>query len=113
MTNSDNELPPTHEVVFDPNSPEFHNKIFEALGLDTEKYGHVNPDILAKFKDIICKYSATFWLPGVNLQVIKGAEHQISTQRRESVVYSSISQEPLRIVCNKIQNRTHAQDEYY
>ena len=79
MTNSDNELPPTHEVVFNPNSPEFHNKIFEALGLDTEKYGHVNPDILAKFIDIIHKYSAAFWLPGVNLEVIKGAEHQILT----------------------------------
>ena len=77
--NSDDELPPTHKVVFDPNSPEFHNKIFEALGLDTEKYGHVNPDILAKFKDIIRKYLAAFWLPGVNLEVIKGAEHQILT----------------------------------
>ena len=59
--------------------PEFHNKIFEALGLDTEKYKHVNPDNLAKFKDIIRKYSAAFLLPGVNLEVIKGAEHQILT----------------------------------
>ena len=77
--NSDNELPPTHEVVFYQNSREFQNKIFEALGLDTEKYVHVNPDILGKFEDIR-KYSAAFWLLGVNLEVIKGTEHQILTR---------------------------------
>ena len=67
------------QFVLIPNSPEFHNKMFEAFGLDTEKYRHVNPDILAKSKDSIRKYSAAFWLPRVSLEVIKGAEHQILT----------------------------------
>ena len=73
------ELPPVSSPNFDPNSTEFHEQIFNALGLDTSKYSHVRPDILEKFKNLIRKYPKAFWLPHTPLTVIPGHEHRILT----------------------------------
>ena len=73
------ELPPVSSPNFDPNSTEFHEQIFNALGLDTSTYSHVRSDILATFKNLIRKYPTAFWLPDTPLTIILGHEHHILT----------------------------------
>ena len=73
------ELPPVSSPNFDPNSTEFHEQIFIALGLDTSIYSYVRPDILEKFENLIRKYPTAFWLPDTPLTVIPGHEHRSLT----------------------------------
>ena len=73
------ELPPVSNPNCDPDSTQFHEQIFNALGLDTSIYSHVRPHILEKFKNSIRKYPTAFWLPDTPLAVIPGHEHRILT----------------------------------
>ena len=73
------EFPPTETPVFSPNSPEYLEKVYEALGINTDTYAHLDPALKDKFKELIRKYSSVFWLPGAPLGTIHGFEHNIPT----------------------------------
>ena len=63
-----------------PNSPGYCEQVFTALGLDEQSYQHVQqPDIMEKFKDLIRKYPAVFYLPGSPLNEIRSFTHFINT----------------------------------
>ena len=73
------EFPPTETPVCSPNSPEYLEKVYEALGINTDTYAHLDPALKDKFKELIRKYSSVFWLPGAPLGTIHGFEHNIPT----------------------------------
>ena len=73
------EFPPTETPVFSPNSPKYLEKVYEALGINTDTYAHLDPALKDKFKELIRKYSSVFWLPGAPLGTIHGFEHNIPT----------------------------------
>ena len=58
-------LPPTTTPFLDPNFEEFQSKFVESLGLN-EKYDHVNPEIIEKFKDLLKQYPNVFVVPRSN-----------------------------------------------
>ena len=73
------EFPPTETPVFSPNSPEYLEKVYEALGINTDTYAHLDPALKDKFEELIRKYSSVFWLPGAPLGTIHGFGHNIPT----------------------------------
>ena len=70
------EFPSTETPVISPNSLEYLENV---LGINTDTYAHLDPALKDKFKELICKYSSVFWLPGVPLGRIHGFEHSIPT----------------------------------
>ena len=73
------ELPPDFDHDFNPYTEEYHDRLFDSLGLHTQKYEHVHPHIMKNFKTLLRKYPTAFWLPGSPLSIIKGHEHRIET----------------------------------
>ena len=73
------ELPLDFDQDFNPYTEEYDNKLFDSLGLHTEKYKHIHPHIMDNFKTLLRKYPTAFWLPGSPLSIIKGHEHRIET----------------------------------
>ena len=73
------EFPPTETPVFSPNSPEYIEKVYKALGINTDTYKHLDLALKDKSKELIRKYSSVFWLPGAPLVMIHGYEHNIPT----------------------------------
>ena len=71
--------PITESVGLDPHFEEYFQKLVAALYLDTDIHAHVNPVIMKQFKELICKYSHAFHLPGSPLGTIKGYYHHIAT----------------------------------
>ena len=71
--------PPVELVDLDPHSEEYFQKLVAALDLDTESHAHVDPTIMARFKDLFRKYAHAFYLPGTSLNTIKGFRHNIHT----------------------------------
>ena len=70
---------PAETVGLDPHSEEYFQKLVAALDLDTDIYAHVDLVIIKQFKELICKYSHAFHLPGSQLGTIKGYYHHIAT----------------------------------
>ena len=62
-----------------PNSLGYCEQVLTALGLDEQSYHHLQPNIMEKFKDLICKYPEVFYLSGSPLNEIRGFEHFINT----------------------------------
>ena len=77
--NSPNMFAPIAPTPLDTSSEEYHQKLIDALQLDSDKYHHVPPHILSGFKDLLRKYPSAFLLPGAQLGQIKGFEHIIDT----------------------------------
>ena len=72
-------FPPSENKGIDPNSAQFFEQLVKALELDTPMYAHVSSDVMAKFKQLIRKYSHAFHLPNSPLTAIKGFYHNINT----------------------------------
>ena len=70
-------LSPVENAGLDPHAEEYFQKLVTALDLETENYAHVHPGIMKQFKELISKYSHTFYLPGSELSTITGFYHNI------------------------------------
>ena len=70
-------FPPVENVGLDPHSEEYFQKLVTALDLETENYAHVDPGIMKQFKELICKNSHAFYLPGSELSTMTGFHHNI------------------------------------
>ena len=62
-----------------PYSGKDFQELAKALDLDTDNYPHVTLDILDKFKQLLQTYPTAFHLPGSQLSMIKGFQHNINT----------------------------------
>ena len=69
-------LPQKH-WCFSPSSREYLENVYEALGINTDTYEHLDPALKDKFKELICKYSSVFWLPGAPLGMIHRFDRSI------------------------------------
>ena len=65
--------PPVYVTDLDPHSEEYFQKLTDVADLDTESYAHTDPHVMTKFKKLISKYSHAFYLPGTQLNTIKGS----------------------------------------
>ena len=90
VSDTNRDLHPTDAVTLDPYSKKYFQELVKALGLDTDDYAHVTPDIIDKFKIYIDKavtsnisYSR---FPGSQLIIIKGFQHNITTDN-DSPIY--------------------------
>ena len=66
----------TDPVTLDHYSEKHFQELVKALGLN---YIHVPPDILDKFKQLHRAYPTSFYLPGSQLSMIRGFQHNITT----------------------------------
>ena len=79
------EFLPTTDVPLDPHSQEYHEKLVAVLGLDSDTYSHVDPDIVKQFKQYLQEFLTAFLLPNSPLTTIKGFEHTVDTGNAQSV----------------------------
>ena len=96
---------PIAPAPLDPYSEEYHQKLIDALQLDSDKYHHVPPHILSGFKDLLRKYPTAFLLPGAQLGQVKGFEHIIDTGDLSPLYHPPYRKSPaeLRNIHNEIQ----------
>ena len=73
------EFPPVEELNCDPYSSAYTDAVFQALDLDGPEYSTVDPDIMKRFKELICQYPTVFLLPGNPLRAVQGFKHRIDT----------------------------------
>ena len=52
LSDTDRDLTPTDPVTLDPYSEKYFQELLKALGLDTDDYAHVTPDIRDKCKQL-------------------------------------------------------------
>ena len=50
------EFLPTTDAPLDPHSQEYHEKLVAALGLDSDSYSHVDPDIMKQLKQYLHEF---------------------------------------------------------
>ena len=79
LSDANRDLSPTDPVTLDPYSEKHFQELVKALGLDTDDYAHVTPDTVDKFKQLLRRYPTAFYLPGSQLSMIKGFQHNITT----------------------------------
>ena len=53
LSDTNRDLSPTDPVTLDPYSEKYFQELVKALGLDTDDYAHVTPDIVDKFKQLL------------------------------------------------------------
>ena len=56
LSHTNRDLSPTDPVTLDPYSEKYFQELVKALGLDTDDYAHVTPDIVDKFKQLLRMY---------------------------------------------------------
>ena len=99
------EFLPTTDAPLDPHSQEYHEKLVAALGLDSDSYSHVDPDIMKQFKQYLHEFPTAFLLPNSPLTTIKGFEHTVDTGNAEPVYKPPYRKSPqdLRAVRDEIE----------
>ena len=95
--NPPNMFVPMVPTPLDPYSKQYHQKLTDALKLDSDQYCHVPPHILPGSKDLLKKYPIAFLLP--QLGQIKEFEHKIDTGEA-SPLYHQICRKSPAELCN-------------
>ena len=103
--NPSNMFAPIGPTPPDPYSEEYHQKLIDALQLDSDQYHHVPPHILSGYKDLSRKYPNAFLLPGAQLGQIKGFEHTINTGEDSPLYHPTYRKSPAELhnIRNEIQ----------
>ena len=101
LSDTNRDLPPTYPVTLDPYSEEYFQEHVKALGLDTDDYTDVTPDILDNFKQLLRTYPTAFFLPGLQLSMIKGFQYNITTDNDTPIYKLPYSKSPSELAAIK------------
>ena len=73
------EFPQVEECTCDPYPPAITDAVLQALDLHAPEYFTADPNIMKRFKDIVCQYPTAFHLPGTPFGAVRGFEQRIDT----------------------------------
>ena len=105
FSDTNRDLSPTDPVTLDPYSEKYFQELVKALGLDTDDYTHVTPDIVDKFKQLLQRYPTAFYLPGSQLSMIKGLQHNIPANNDTPIYKLPYHKSPLELAAIKEEHK--------